>query len=63
MDVRFYNQGSLIGIDARTQAAKDWIAENVQADGCMWLGHVLYAEYRYARTIADAMIADGFNVE
>ena len=62
MDVRFHNKGSLIGVDARTQAAKDWIAENVEAESCMWLGHILYVKPSYAHLIASAMAADGFNI-
>ena len=62
-DARFHNHGSLIGIVPITTAAQEWIDEHVDTEGFMWLGPVLYAEPRYAHTIATAMIADGLTVE
>jgi hypothetical protein len=31
-DVRLYDQGNLVGFLPRTEAAEEWIAENVQAE-------------------------------
>ena len=63
VDARFHNHGSLIGIVPITLVAQDWINENVDAQAYSWMGPVLYAEPRYAHTIADAMIAAGLTVE
>ena len=63
MDVRFHNEGSLVGIEPLSDAAKAWIADNVEADGCNWLGKVLYAKPSYAHLIASAMAADGFDFD
>jgi hypothetical protein len=63
VDVRFVNHSSLVGIEAVSDAAKDWIAENVEAEGYMWVGPVLMAEPRYAFEIAWGMRNDGMEVE
>jgi hypothetical protein len=63
IDARFHNHGTLVGIVPITTEAQEWIGENVEAEGFMWLGNVLYSEPRYAHAIADAMIADGLTVE
>jgi hypothetical protein len=62
-DVRFVNHGSLVGIEAVSDAAKDWIADNVSAEGYMWIGGTLMAESRYAFDIACGMRDEGFEVQ
>ena len=53
--------GSIYQIMPLTQAAKDWIEENVNADG-MWLGNALCVEHRYIADIVDGMASAGLKV-
>jgi hypothetical protein len=62
-DVIFHNNGSVVGIEAVSDAAKDWIADNVTAEAYMWMGPTLYAESRYAYDIACGMRNEGFEVQ
>jgi hypothetical protein len=62
-DVRFVNHGSLVGIDAVSDAAKTWIDDNVTAEGYMWIGGVLMCESRFAFDIACGMRNDGLEVQ
>ena len=63
VDAKFHHNGSLVGIVPITLAAQEWIAENVDAEGYMWMGSVLYAEPRYAYDIANGMADAGLTVE
>jgi hypothetical protein len=62
-DVIFHNSGSVVGIEAVSDAAKDWINDNVAAEPYMWMGPTLYAESRYAYDIAVGMRNEGFEVQ
>ena len=50
---------SVYGLTPITQAAKDWIKENVQAESWQWLGHTLVIEHRYISDIVQGMVDDG----
>lgn len=46
-----------------TQAAKDWVAENLEIEGWQWLGaSTLGVDWRYAEPIAAMMDAAGLIV-
>ena len=61
-DVQLRHQGSLIGFDPLTQAARDWISEHLPDDVPI-LGHVTYVETRYADQVIDGMISDSLIVQ
>ena len=60
-DATINNCGSLFQITPHTQAAKDWLRENVQADG-MWLGNSLCVEHRFISDLAQGMLDAGLKV-
>jgi len=63
MDVTFKNHGSIFTATLHTQKAKTWVADNVgEGDEITYWGGTLVIEHRYARDIADGMIADGLTV-
>jgi hypothetical protein len=61
-DVRLYDQGNLVGFLPRTEAAEEWIAENVQAEPHERPGLILWVESRHAGDLANAMIGAGLDV-
>ncbi len=62
-DVIVHNGGSIFQFEPLTEAAKDWIEENVQAESWQFMGSSLCVEHRYAGDLAAGMIADGLVVE
>ena len=59
-----YRQGDTIArVTPNTQTAKDWIGENVQAEGYQWLGKSLCVEHRYVDPLVDGMLSAGLDVE
>lgn len=60
-DVRVENHGTLFLFCPESSAAQEWIATNVQADA-QFFGTALVVEPRYARDLADGMVADGLEV-
>lgn len=62
-DVIVHNGGTLFQFEPQTQAAKDWIEQNVQTESWQWFGGSLVVEHRYAAQLAEGMIADGLVVE
>lgn len=63
VDVAILDQGSLVGFRPLTDAAKTFIAENVQAESWQWLGRTLMVEHRFADNLIAGMQADGLVVE
>jgi hypothetical protein len=61
MDVEIVNHGSLYGFRPVSQAARDWIAENV-SDDAQWFGGALMVEHRYASDLAEGMAGDGLEL-
>jgi hypothetical protein len=47
--------GSIYTLTPLSEAAREWINENVQAEDCMWLGHSLCVEHRYIADIVKGM--------
>ena len=62
IDVYISNHGSIFTFLPTTKQARDWIAENVQ-DEAQWFGGQLCVEHRYARDLANGMVADGLKLK
>jgi len=61
-DVLVTNHGSIFTFLPLSDAAEEWVAEQLPDDTPM-LGNEYCVEHRYARDIADGMISDGLEVE
>lgn len=57
-DATVEQHGSLILVREHTDAARDWIRDNVQ-DGALYLGGSLVVEPRYVEALVAGMIAAG----
>ena len=62
-DVLVENHGSIFMFQPMTPAARAWIEEHVKPEPWQWYGGGLAVDPRYARDLADGMIADGLKVE
>jgi hypothetical protein len=62
-DVTIINEGSLIGFQLNTLAARQWFEKNVGADGWQWMGTTLWVDRRYAHPLADGIAEAGLNLE
>ncbi len=60
-DVTVENHGSIYLFQLHTQAARDWVAENVHEP--LWFGNALACEPRCAHELAGGMDSDGLIVE
>lgn len=58
-DFEVADHGTIVQVIAKTEAAKDWINDNVDAPPYMWNGTVLNIEHRFAEAIIDGMIEAG----
>ena len=61
-DVIVNFQGSVVGFTPRTDAAREWIEDNVQAEDYQWMGPTLWVDHRYAGPLCDGMAADGLEL-
>ena len=61
-DFTFSNQGSLFLVTPNTEAAKTHLKENTGEEVQWWAG-ALVVEPRYARDLADCLLAEGFSVD
>lgn len=59
MDFTVMNYGSLVMVTPLSDAAQEWIAENVDQEGWQWFGGGLAVEHRYADDLIDGMLNDG----
>jgi hypothetical protein len=62
VDVHIVNHGSIVTFLPCSQAAKDWIKENVHAENHQWLGANLCVEHRFAEALIEALQAEGLVV-
>ncbi len=60
-DVRVQNEGTLYLFHLLTDAAQEWVEENVQGEAQLCAG-ALVVEHRYARDLANGMLAHGLEV-
>jgi hypothetical protein len=62
-DVQVDNQGTIVAITPLSDAAREWLNENVQAESWQWVGDTLGVEPRYAGPLLEGMQAAGLTVE
>ena len=62
-DVTILNEGTLVGFQLNTLAARQWFEVNVGAEGWQWTGTILWVEHRYASALADGIAEAGLNLE
>ena len=62
-DVRVENHGTIATITALTEAAREWVAENIECEPWQMFAGSVCAEPRYVQAIIDGMEADGLEVE
>ena len=60
-DVEVRNEGTIFLFRPLTEAAREWLAENVDEEA-MYYGEFLVVEHRYADDLAQGMIDDGLEV-
>lgn len=60
-DVTVVNDGTLFLFTPQTDAAREWLQENVQEDA-MWFGGALVVEMRYAADLAMGLGSAGLKV-
>jgi len=58
-DVSVLNDGSVVLFTPNTDAARDWVRDNVQLEDWQWLGNGFAVDHRYAGDLAEGMVADG----
>lgn len=61
-DVSVTNEGTIFLFTANTEAAREWISEQVQADA-HWFCDALAVEHRFACDLARGMAEDGLTLE
>lgn len=57
------NHGSVVTFRPVTQAAKDWVEENVHTEGWQWMGSVFAVDHRFVQDLIDGMVAAGLDVD
>jgi len=65
VDVHVHGGGPMCTVysfELMTDAARQWVDENVQAEAWQWLGHSLAVEHGYTRELAQGMLDAGLNV-
>ena len=60
-DVEVFGGGSVYGVQPLTQAARDWIAENVTGE-TTWYAGALMVGHRYVSDLLDGMQAAGLEL-
>jgi hypothetical protein len=61
-DITIENCGTIFLFQPLTEAARDWIEENVVGE-TLWFGSALAVEARYAYNLAHGMIHDGLKLQ
>ncbi len=61
-DVTVQNEGTIFLFIANTEAAREWIRENVQDDATYFAGS-LVVEHRYAAELERGMADDGLTLD
>jgi hypothetical protein len=63
MDLKIYNEGSIIVLTPLTEDARNWIDENCNVESWQWMGGSLAIDYRFAEDIIYGLADAGFEVE
>jgi hypothetical protein len=61
-DIEIINDGTMVGLKPVSDAGKQWMENNVQAEGWQYLGSVLYVDQRTAGPIIEGAAADGLEI-
>jgi hypothetical protein len=61
-DFQITDQGTIILIRPLTEAACQWLDENVVSEPWQWVQGALCAEPRFARDLVDEIAAAGFEI-
>jgi hypothetical protein len=61
-DFQIADHGSIISIKPVSDAARQWVAENVVSEPWQWLGGALCLDVRCARHLVDEIAAQGFEI-
>ena len=61
-DVQIADQGSIILIRPLSEAARQWLDENVVAEPGQWVDGALAVDHRFARDLVDEIAAAGFEI-
>lgn len=60
IDFRVVDEGSVWLVYLESEAARNWVAENVEVPGWAWMGrHSFAADWRPARDLVQGMLNDG----
>ena len=62
MDIQLHDGGSLIGFQPMTDAAYEFMDEQVQAESWQWMGPILWVDVRLARDLMQGMIDHGLEL-
>jgi len=60
-DVRIQDEGNIYLLFSLTDAAREWVDENLPTDATTW-GNGIVVEHRYVRDIVCGMVEDGLIV-
>lgn len=60
-DLLCVNHGTIVAIQPKTQAGRDWVNDNL-SDDALWFGLSVIVEPRYFDAIAQGAHDDGLNV-
>lgn len=62
VDFVISNEGTIISFQPVSQAAKDWVAENVHLESWQWLGDTFNVDHRYAGDLIEGIQAADFDM-
>lgn len=62
-DFTAIDQGSIVMLRPNTDAAREWMDENVHAESWQWQGDFLCIDHRMAQPLLDGIEAEGFTGE
>lgn len=62
LDVYVEDHGSIVQFEPRTEEARQWFDENVQAEGWQWLGNRLCVDHRLAKHLREGIQIAGLQI-
>jgi hypothetical protein len=62
-DFRINDQGTIVLFTPISDAAREWVDENVASDSWQWFGPQLCVDHRMAGDLLDGIVAAGFEIE
>jgi len=61
-DLRFHNEGTLIGLTILTPRARAWVEDNCVTEPWQFMGATLWIDHGCASDVIDGAMADGLEV-